>query len=210
MSRQHNNTHPITKEPLTPVDLIALHYSRREASGEIHDPISFKSFNEHSHIVAIATTGNVFLAESIKGGQDLVNGIAFKKYVWLFHPSKLPNGEPSRQDVVTLQNPHALPPSYAPGGVTSSKTDSQSSQSLSSKTAVSKLAPATLNGKDAIPCMVTVYITSPSAHPYSREYISIFKWDAWRIVNLYVGGSSDRKFQASLGRSTHIFAYFHA
>lgn len=169
--KQHNNTHPITKEPLTPVDLIALHYSRREASGEIHDPISFKSFNEHSHIVAIATTGNVFLAESIKGGQDLVNGIAFKK-----------------QDVVTLQNPHALPPSYAPGGVTSSKTDSQSSQSLSSKTAVSKLAPATLNGKDAIPWNISPYssgmpgasLTSTSVDPQTAS--SKLLWDEEEIM----------------------------
>lgn len=43
--------------------------------------ISFKPFNEHSHIVAIATTGNVFLAESAKGGVDLVNDVRFKKYV---------------------------------------------------------------------------------------------------------------------------------
>jgi len=90
MTRQHDNTHPITKERLTPADLISLHYSRKEASGEIHDPISFKPFNEHSHIVAIATTGNVFLAESIKGGQDLVNSVAFKKYVSL-NPCKLSN-----------------------------------------------------------------------------------------------------------------------
>lgn len=91
--RQHNNTHPITKEPLTPADLITLNYSRKEATGEIHDPISFKSFSEHSHIVAIATTGNVFLAESIEGGQDLVNGVAFKKYVTVLHPSRLANDE---------------------------------------------------------------------------------------------------------------------
>jgi peptidyl-prolyl cis-trans isomerase-like 2 len=77
--KQHNNTHPITNEPLTPADLITLHYSRKEATGEIHDPISFKPFSEHSHIVAIATTGNVFLAESIKGGHDLVNDVPFKK-----------------------------------------------------------------------------------------------------------------------------------
>jgi peptidyl-prolyl cis-trans isomerase-like protein 2 len=54
--------------------------------------MSFKPFNEHSHIVAIATTGNVYLAESIKGGQDLVNGVTFKKYV-LLHLSRCPNGE---------------------------------------------------------------------------------------------------------------------
>jgi peptidyl-prolyl cis-trans isomerase-like 2 len=77
--RQHNNTNPITQEPLSPSDLISLNYSRKEATDEIHDPISFKPFNEHSHIVAIATTGNVFLAESIKDGKDLINDVAFKK-----------------------------------------------------------------------------------------------------------------------------------
>lgn len=76
--RQHNNTHPTTKEPLNPADLISLNYSRKD-SGEIHDPISFKPFSEHSHIVAIATTGNVFLAESIKGNKDLLTDTPFKK-----------------------------------------------------------------------------------------------------------------------------------
>jgi len=65
---------------LKPSDLITLHYSRK-TTGEIHDPISFKPFSEHSHIVAVATTGNVFLADSIKGGKDLVNDVKFKKYV---------------------------------------------------------------------------------------------------------------------------------
>jgi peptidyl-prolyl cis-trans isomerase-like 2 len=79
LDRQHNNTHPITKEPLNPSELITLHYSRKEATGELHDPISFKPFSEHSHIVAIATTGNVFLAQSIKGGKDLVAEVSFTK-----------------------------------------------------------------------------------------------------------------------------------
>lgn len=78
--RQHNNTNPVTQEPLAPADLITLHYSRKP-SGEIHDPISFKPFSEHSHIVAIATTGNVFLAESVKGGRDLVADVKIKKCV---------------------------------------------------------------------------------------------------------------------------------
>lgn len=78
--RQHENKNPVTQEPLAPSDLITLHYSRKP-TGDIHDPISFKPFSEHSHIVAIATTGNVFLAESIKGGQDLVADVKFKKYV---------------------------------------------------------------------------------------------------------------------------------
>jgi peptidyl-prolyl cis-trans isomerase-like 2 len=66
---------------LDPADLITLHYSRKELTGEIHDPISFKPFSEHSHIVAIATTGNVFLADSIKGGRDLLADTPFKKCV---------------------------------------------------------------------------------------------------------------------------------
>ena len=71
---------------MTPADLITLHYSRK-ASGELHDPISFKPFSEHSHIVAIATTGNVFLADSVKGGVDLVADVKFKKYVSFPVPS---------------------------------------------------------------------------------------------------------------------------
>lgn len=94
--KQHNNTHPITKEPLTPDDLITLHYSRK-ASGELHDPISFKPFSEHSHIVAIATTGNVFLADSVKDNKDLINDVKFKK-----------------QDIITLQNPHGFPQTSVP------------------------------------------------------------------------------------------------
>ncbi|KAL4070847.1 peptidylprolyl isomerase-like protein 2 [Scleroderma citrinum] len=88
--KQHNNTNPITHAPLTPDELIVLHYSRK-TSGEIHDPISFKPFSEHSHIVAIATTGNVFLAESIKGGKDLLKDQKFAK-----------------DDIITLQNPHGI------------------------------------------------------------------------------------------------------
>lgn len=78
--RQHNNTNPVTGEPLTPQDLITLNYSRK-SSGELHDPISFKPLSEHSHIVAIAKTGNVYLAESIKGGKDLLDDVSFKKWV---------------------------------------------------------------------------------------------------------------------------------
>ncbi|KIK12954.1 hypothetical protein PISMIDRAFT_646606 [Pisolithus microcarpus 441] len=88
--KKHDNTNPITKEKLNPDDLIPLHYSRKP-SGEMHDPISFKPFSVHSHIVAIATTGNVFLAESIKGGRDLLED---KKI--------------SKEDVITLQNPHGI------------------------------------------------------------------------------------------------------
>ena len=49
----------------------------------MHDPVSFKPFSAHSHIVALATTGNVYLAESIKnmGGRDAIDDSPFKKSV---------------------------------------------------------------------------------------------------------------------------------
>jgi peptidyl-prolyl cis-trans isomerase-like 2 len=47
----------------------------------MHDPVSFKPFSEHSHIVALATTGNVYLAESVKnmGFRDAIDDSPFKK-----------------------------------------------------------------------------------------------------------------------------------
>lgn len=84
MCREHKNTHPVTKEPLSPSDLITLNYSRN-ANGELNDPVTFKVFSEHSHLVAIATTGNVFLADTVKqfaaSGKDLVSDTDFKKSV---------------------------------------------------------------------------------------------------------------------------------
>ncbi|KAF9270132.1 cyclophilin-like protein [Marasmius fiardii PR-910] len=144
--KQHNNTHPITKEPLTPADLITLHYSRKEASGEIHDPISFKPFNEHSHIVAIATTGNVFLAESVKGGKDLVNDVAFKK-----------------QDVITLQNPHGFTPMSVPTASTSNTV-----KPAEEKKSVTKPAqPVVAKPKEAVPCKMTKLGLQGNISPYS-------------------------------------------
>ena len=90
MSRQHDNKHPINGTTLDPSSLITLHYAR-DPNGEFHDPVTFKRFNEHSHIVAIATTGNVFLAESIKGNRDLVADINFKKWVQSLCSDSLPH-----------------------------------------------------------------------------------------------------------------------
>lgn len=72
----------MTKEPVDPSSLIHLHY-HRNVDDQIHDPVSFKPFSEHSHIVALATTGNVYLAESVKnmGGRDAIDDSPFKKLV---------------------------------------------------------------------------------------------------------------------------------
>ncbi|KAF8213161.1 cyclophilin-like domain-containing protein [Mycena galopus ATCC 62051] len=105
LGQQHNNQHPVTKEPLNPTDLITLHYSRKEA--------------QHSHIVTIATTGNVFLAESIKGGRDLVSDVPFKK-----------------EDVITLQNPHGLPSASIPAAAPPKPATSVSTVPVKPKAAV--------------------------------------------------------------------------
>ncbi|KAG6862412.1 hypothetical protein C0995_011852 [Termitomyces sp. Mi166 len=171
---QHNNTHPITKEFLAPTDLITLHYSRKEASGEIHDPISFKPFSEHSHIVAIATTGNVYLAESIKGGRDLVSDVPFKK---------------DRQDVITLQNPHGLPQASAPvpaaSTVVSSKHDTP--KNAGPMTDVSGGVTA-VRAKAAVPWNISPYssglpgasLTSTSVDPSTAS--SRLLWDEVRCL----------------------------
>ena len=138
----------MTKESLKPEDLIKLNYSRK-TTGEYHDPISFKPFSEHSHIVAIATTGNVYLAESIKGGKDLLDDVKFKKYpreqfgrapvTDKFHP---------REDVITIQNPHGMPPESVPS--TSTKTTQQPDDKQ-----VTKPKPTPVNlvkEKTAVPC----------------------------------------------------------
>ncbi|KAG6911523.1 hypothetical protein DXG01_011825 [Tephrocybe rancida] len=172
--KQHNNTHPITKEPLLPTDLITLHYSRKEASGEIHDPISFKPFSEHSHIVAIATTGNVFLADSVKGGKDLVNEVPFKK-----------------QDVITLQNPHGLP--QASVSTLAASTVGTSSSSAQQKGMASKPAVpggvSAVKAKAAVPWNVSPYssglpgasLTSTSVDPTTTGSSKLL-WDEEELM----------------------------
>ncbi|OJA16217.1 hypothetical protein AZE42_00102 [Rhizopogon vesiculosus] len=166
LTLQHNNTHPITKEPLTPSDLITLHYSRKP-SGEIHDPISFKPFSEHSHIVAIATTGNVFTAESIKGGKDLLEDVKFKK-----------------EDIITLQNPHGLPPSST---INSTATAVVKKQQEKPKPATAK-AISDVKAKAAVPWNISPYssgapgasLTSTSVDPQTQN--SQLLWDEEELM----------------------------
>ncbi|KAI0721344.1 cyclophilin-like protein [Cerioporus squamosus] len=168
--KQHNNINPVTQEPLQPSDLITLHYSRKP-SGEIHDPISFKPFSEHSHIVAIATTGNVFLAESIKGGRDLVADVKFKK-----------------DDVITLQNPHGLPPASVPKRTAADekteKADAKSKVVVTKPTAAAPVAKA----KAAVPWNASPYstglpgasLTSTSVDPQTQS--TQLLWDEEELM----------------------------
>lgn len=89
-----HGVNPVTGEPLRLKDMIKLHYHKsvqkdkvevrrglgrrantlfspfipvsRNADGKYHDPVTFKIFTEHSHIVAIATSGNVYNYETIQ------------------------------------------------------------------------------------------------------------------------------------------------
>lgn len=88
---------PATGVKLEPKDLVRLHFAKN-AKGKYHDPVSFKEFNEHSHIVAICPSGNVFSYDTIqqlnvkaKHMYDLVEDTPFTK-----------------KDLLTLQDPHNM------------------------------------------------------------------------------------------------------
>jgi len=88
---------PVTGEPMTAKDLIKLHF-HKNSSGEYHCPVTYKVFNENSHIVAIKTTGNVFAYEAVdelnlksKNYKDLLTSESFTK-----------------KDIITLQDPSKL------------------------------------------------------------------------------------------------------
>ncbi|KAK4057552.1 cyclophilin peptidyl-prolyl cis-trans isomerase Cyp8 [Microbotryomycetes sp. JL221] len=67
----------------------------RNNEGAYHDPVTFKTFNEHTHIVAIKTSGNVFARETV----DRLN---IKAGFW----RDLVSDEPfNRSDIITLQDP---------------------------------------------------------------------------------------------------------
>ncbi|KAJ3117596.1 Peptidyl-prolyl cis-trans isomerase cyp8 [Phlyctochytrium bullatum] len=86
-----------TGEKLTSKDLIPLNF-HKNADGDYHDPVTFKVFTESTRIVAIATSGQVYSAETVdelnfktKNFRDLMTDEPFKK-----------------KDVITLQDPHNL------------------------------------------------------------------------------------------------------
>ncbi|KAK4052653.1 cyclophilin peptidyl-prolyl cis-trans isomerase Cyp8 [Microbotryomycetes sp. JL201] len=91
--RQHGKD-PATGQALGAGDLITLNFARNN-EGTYHDPVTFKVFNEHSHIVAIKTTGNVF-------SRDTVDRLNIKANHW----HDLVSDEPfKRADIITLQDP---------------------------------------------------------------------------------------------------------
>ena len=84
--------HPVTGDPLAAGDLTKLKF-QKNAEGNHHCPVLFKIFNNHTHIVAIRTSGHVYCHEAVKElnlkakcMRDLIDDTPF-----------------TRDDIITLQ-----------------------------------------------------------------------------------------------------------
>ncbi|XP_014284578.1 RING-type E3 ubiquitin-protein ligase PPIL2 [Halyomorpha halys] len=92
-----NKINPVTGKPLDAKSLIKLNFSR-DNENKLQCPILFKTFTQHSHVVVVQTTGNVFSNEAVEElnlkincWKDLVNDVPF-----------------NRSDLLTLQDPDNL------------------------------------------------------------------------------------------------------
>ncbi|KAH8319614.1 hypothetical protein KR074_002354 [Drosophila pseudoananassae] len=88
---------PITGQKMDSKALVKLNF-HKNANDEYHCPALFKPFSKNSHIVAVATTGNVYCWEAIeqlniktKNWKDLVDDTPFQ-----------------RKDIITIQDPQRL------------------------------------------------------------------------------------------------------
>ncbi|PIO66635.1 hypothetical protein TELCIR_11646, partial [Teladorsagia circumcincta] len=60
-----NGVNPCTGKKLSSKDLIHLKFDKDE-QGRFRCPVTFRGFTDHTHVVAIATTGNVFSYEAVQ------------------------------------------------------------------------------------------------------------------------------------------------
>jgi peptidyl-prolyl cis-trans isomerase-like protein 2 len=96
---QKHKVHPVTRQPLTAKELVKLQFSQN-SEGDFQCPVTLKTLNEHSHIVAIRNTGHVYSFEAV----DELNR---KQRNWF----DLLTGEPfTSNDIIVLQNPKAVKP----------------------------------------------------------------------------------------------------
>ena len=77
--------HPVTGEPLGLRDLTKLNF-HKNSNNEFCCPVMEKVFTEHTHIVAVKTTGNVFCWEAVeelnvkaKNWKDLLSEESFTR-----------------------------------------------------------------------------------------------------------------------------------
>jgi peptidyl-prolyl cis-trans isomerase-like 2 len=88
---------PVNGEPLDQKALTTLHFHKNN-EGEYQCPVTFKTFTDNTHIVAIKTSGNVYSFEAV----DRLN-IKNKNWKDLLTDEKF-----ARKDIITLQDPHQI------------------------------------------------------------------------------------------------------
>eukprot|EP01113_Clastostelium_recurvatum_P004045 TRINITY_DN11794_c0_g1_i1.p1 TRINITY_DN11794_c0_g1~~TRINITY_DN11794_c0_g1_i1.p1 ORF type:complete len:563 (+),score=185.37 TRINITY_DN11794_c0_g1_i1:30-1691(+) len=94
--RKHKKD-PISGRPLAAKDLIKLKF-HKNVEGAYICPITYSTFTEHSHIVAIKTTGNVY-------SYDAIETMNIKPKMWRDLIDDTPF---TRKDIITIQDPNNL------------------------------------------------------------------------------------------------------
>lgn len=89
-----HGTNPVTGQKMEYKELIKLTMPKNE-DGEFYDPVTFKPFTDSTHIVAIATSGNVF-------AWDTIEKLNIKSKNWR---DLVSDDEFSRKDIITIQDP---------------------------------------------------------------------------------------------------------
>nr|VZH98608.1 unnamed protein product [Spirometra erinaceieuropaei] len=88
---------PVTGKKMKAGELIKLNFAKN-ADGKFHCPVTFKVFNQNTHIVAVRTTGNVYSYEAV----ERLN-IKANNYLDLL------TSEPfTKEDIITIQDPAQL------------------------------------------------------------------------------------------------------
>ena len=89
--RKHG-TDPVTGQKLASGDLIKLNFAKN-TQGDYYDPVSYKVFNEHTAITAVASSGNVF-------SRDTIESLNVKPGFWR---DLVDDTEFTRKDLIILQ-----------------------------------------------------------------------------------------------------------
>lgn len=90
-------TNPLTGKKMEANSLVKLNF-HKNADGKYHCPVLFKVFNENTHIVGVATTGNVYC-------YDAVDQLNIKPKNWR---DLLTDETFARSDIITIQDPSNL------------------------------------------------------------------------------------------------------
>jgi peptidyl-prolyl cis-trans isomerase-like protein 2 len=98
-------TDPASGNPLAVSDLIRLKFTKDDKGVEFVCPITLKTLNDYSHIIAIKTSGNVYSFDAVdrlKYLNALLNFYSIKIKNWKDLIDETPF---KRSDIITLQDP---------------------------------------------------------------------------------------------------------